>query len=78
LLDKKRGEFPRFFFLSNDELLQILAEASNKPECVQPHLRKLFENINRITIDDDNITMIISAEQEEILFGRKERVLKIS
>lgn len=52
--------------MSNDELLSILAEASRDPECVQPHLRKLFENINRITFEYDEITRIISAEKEVI------------
>lgn len=66
LLEKKRTEFPRFYFLSNDELLSILAEASKDPQCVQPHLRKLFENINRITFEYDEITWIISAEEEKI------------
>lgn len=66
LLEKKRSEFSRFYFLSNDELLSILAEASRDPECVQPHLRKLFENINRITFEYDEITKIISAEKETI------------
>ena len=66
LLEKKRMEFPRFYFLSNDELLSILAEASRDPECVQPHLRKLFENINRITFELDDIVNIISGEKEVI------------
>lgn len=38
------------------------------------HLRKLFENINRISIEDEYITKIISAEQEIIVLGRKEKV----
>merc|ERR1719155_143512 len=63
--------FPRFFFLSNDELLEILSQA-RRPQAVQPHLRKCFDNLVKLRFGDDarstDIYAMISAENEEIPF----------
>ncbi|KAK9522770.1 hypothetical protein VZT92_019216 [Zoarces viviparus] len=48
-LDSKRNAFPRFFFISDDELLSMLG--SNDPTCVQEHMIKMYDNIASLRFD---------------------------
>ncbi|XP_017772772.1 PREDICTED: dynein heavy chain 2, axonemal [Nicrophorus vespilloides] len=55
-LETKRHVFPRFYFISNDDMLEILGNAK-KPEAVQPHFKKLFDNLNKLKLQKNAITM---------------------
>jgi dynein heavy chain len=70
-LEKKRSVFARFYFLSNDELLEILSQ-TKEVRNVRPHLRKVFEAIADLVFeDDDTMWAMISAESERVNFVKK-------
>lgn len=77
LLETKRGAFPRFYFLANDDLFELLGN-SRDPGKVNKHIKKCFEGIKKLAIAStaipgkkaDNftfdVTELISPEDETV------------
>ena len=72
-IETKCSAFPRFYFLSADELLEILSQSKN-PQAVQPHMRKCFDNLVKLDFGDDpssvDIHAMFSGEGERVALGK--------
>jgi dynein heavy chain len=67
-LETKRCSFPRFFFISDDELLSILG--TSDVTCVQEHMLKLFDNSAKLLFSRGNkiVKGLESSEGESFEF----------
>ena len=66
-LERKREAFPRFYFIADDALLDILSTTKD-PLKVQDHLNKCFEAVDRVHFTEkQEITKVISMENEEVI-----------
>lgn len=70
-LETKRLAFPRFYFISSPDLLDILSNG-NQPELVCRHLPKLYDSLTKLTLPSTTVaTEMISKEKEIIPFTQK-------
>ncbi|TXT09077.1 hypothetical protein VHUM_02551 [Vanrija humicola] len=75
-LEKERSSFPRFYFVGDEDLLEIIGNSKDIHR-VMKHLKKMFAGISVLHLDED-ATMIhafASREGEEVAF-RSPIVLK--
>ncbi|EKX39469.1 hypothetical protein GUITHDRAFT_160010 [Guillardia theta CCMP2712] len=66
-LEEKRSKFPRFYFIGDDDLLEILGQSKN-PTVIQAHLKKLFQAIFAVDFSEDqkHIVSFRSLEGETV------------
>lgn len=68
-LEKERSSFPRFYFVGDEDLLEIIGNSKDIRR-VMKHFKKMFAGISTLQIDDEETQLLgfASHEGEEISF----------
>ena len=66
-LESERASFPRFYFVGDEDLLEIIDNSKNIPR-LQKHFKKMFAGVSAILLNEDNniVLGIASREGEEV------------
>ena len=84
-LEKQRAAFARFYFVGDEDLLEIIGNAKD-PGKIQKHIKKMFAGIAALDLPGDasdvdappalEILGMISVEYERVSFARQARPTK--
>ncbi|CAH3116472.1 unnamed protein product [Pocillopora meandrina] len=70
-LERERASFPRFYFVGDEDLLEIIGNSKSIPK-LQKHFKKMFAGVAAIVLNEDEtlITGLSSKEGEEVVFKK--------
>ena len=72
-LNTKRNAFPRFFFISDDELLSVLG--TSDPTAIQIHMLKLFTNVKTLGFARANKQIVSMGSSKNEIMEYKDGVI---
>ncbi|XP_055696351.1 dynein axonemal heavy chain 10 [Lutzomyia longipalpis] len=79
-LVKKRQIFPRFYFISSDELLSILGRTRENPLTIQSYIIKMFDNVRSLKtsqMDDISSHLPPTAQGVELQMPRPTKLMSV-
>ncbi|CAD8045721.1 unnamed protein product [Paramecium sonneborni] len=75
-LEQKRTLFPRFYFVSDEELIEILALVKD-PRLLQKHIFKCFEGMHELKFEGNHTLLgMMSSQQELVIFDNRIELFK--
>lgn len=75
-LERERVAFPRFYFVGDEDLLEIIGNSSDTLR-IAKHLRKMFAGISGLVNDDENTILgITSKEGEQVMLTKTISLVK--
>ena len=74
-LERERLSFPRFYFVGDEDLLEIIGNSTNTIR-VAKHFQKMFAGLSGLIMEDDLILGFTSKEGEEVRLKREVNLSK--